>query len=81
MSQPTYFVQGCPTCGRRLHVLVEYLGRKVVCRHCRAPFVACDPASRRCDDGQPAQTLLHRANELLQRAAHGQQPRHQSRPK
>ena len=28
MPHSTYFVQGCPTCGRRLHVRVEYLGKE-----------------------------------------------------
>ena len=81
MSHFIYFVQGCPTCGRRLHVRVEHLGKKVVCQHCRAQFVASDPASRRCDDGQPAETLLHRASELLKHAAERVQRPGQSRPK
>jgi len=81
MPHPTYFVQGCPTCGRRLHVRVEYLGKRVLCQHCHGQFMACDPSSRRCDDGQPPQTLLDRANELLQHAT--QRPRHgrHARPK
>ncbi len=32
MSNPTYFVQECPTCGRRLQIRVEYLGKRVVCQ-------------------------------------------------
>jgi hypothetical protein len=62
----TYFVQGCPTCGRRLQIRVEHLGRRVVCQHCRAWFVACDPASSRyepSDDG-----VMRRVNELLEHA-------------
>ena len=43
MPNVTYFVQDCPTCGRKLNVRVEYLGRKVVCQHCRGAFVAWDP--------------------------------------
>ena len=38
----TYFVQSCPTCGRQLHVRVEYLGLPIMCRHCHAEFVATD---------------------------------------
>ncbi len=69
MSQGTYFVQECPTCGRRLHVRVEYLGRKVVCQHCRGPLVACDPASKRDVDSNATDVLLRRADELLQHAS------------
>ena len=81
MLHSTYFVQGCPTCGRRLQIRVEYLGRRVVCQHCRGHFVACGAGGRRCDEAQPAQSLLHRAEELLKRAAERTHaPRH-SRPK
>jgi hypothetical protein len=68
MSTGTYFVQECPTCGRRLHIRVEYLGRKVVCQHCRGQFIACDPASRRSDEANSADALLRRAEELLRHA-------------
>jgi hypothetical protein len=81
MPHSTYFVQGCPTCGRRLHVRVEYLGKKVVCQNCRGQFVACDGAGKRCGDGQPAGALLHRANELLKRAAEQVDRGRQSHPK
>jgi hypothetical protein len=43
MSPSTYFVQECPTCGRRLHIRVEYLGRRVVCQHCHGALIAADP--------------------------------------
>ncbi|MEQ8788115.1 MAG: response regulator [Pirellulaceae bacterium] len=68
MSRATYFVQECPTCGRRLQVRVWYLGKKVVCQHCGGQLIAADP------DGEPvvaAETqpagpsLLERADELL----------------
>ena len=36
MAGVTYFVQECPTCGRRLQVRVIYLGKRVACRHCGA---------------------------------------------
>mgnify|MGYP001163278066 CR=1 FL=1 len=42
MSQVTYFVQGCPTCGRASQVRVEYLGQLVQCRHCGGEFTAVD---------------------------------------
>ncbi|MDR1958663.1 MAG: hypothetical protein LBQ54_06425 [Planctomycetaceae bacterium] len=44
MSAVTYFIQSCPTCGRRLQIRVEYLGRDVSCYHCSARFPAdCTP--------------------------------------
>lgn len=39
----TYFVQPCPTCGRSLQIRLQYLGKKVVCRHCQGSLVAWDP--------------------------------------
>ncbi|MGL6194367.1 MAG: hypothetical protein ACRC2T_06045 [Thermoguttaceae bacterium] len=39
----TYYLQHCPTCGRSLQVRIEYMGRKVVCQHCRGAFIAMDP--------------------------------------
>lgn len=67
MSSPVYFVQACPTCGRRVQIRVEHLGRFVVCQHCRGQFLASDPASNRygsCDS-----VLMDRADALLKRAA------------
>ena len=69
MSQGTFFVQECPTCGRRLHVRVEYLGRKVTCQHCRGQLVACDPAGARYPEASAADDLLRRADELLRHAS------------
>ena len=69
MSNPTYFVQECPTCGRRLQIRVEYLGKNVVCQHCQGGLVAADPANMRCDRPEPAGALLRRANELLESVA------------
>jgi hypothetical protein len=66
MSNPTYFVQECPTCGRRLQIRVEYLGRKVVCQHCQGRFTAADSANFRCDSVESGQNLLRRADELLE---------------
>jgi len=64
MSSPTYFIEECPTCGRRVQVRVEYLGRQVVCQHCRGAFVA-DGTAGRTDPGGSVHPLLQRANELL----------------
>lgn len=69
MPNPTYFVQECPTCGRRLQIRVEYLGKRVVCQHCRGALLACDPASHRYPELSRADCLLRRVEELLQSAA------------
>ena len=77
MASATYFVQGCPTCGRRLEIRVEYLGRKVVCQHCQGTLVAIDPASAREGYVDRGSALMRRAEELLDSAA---QQDAQSRP-
>lgn len=69
MPRSTYFVQECPTCGRTVHVRVEYLGKRVVCRHCQARFEACDSAHGGCPPPGSGVALLRRAEELLQAAA------------
>lgn len=68
----TFYVQECPTCGRRLHIRVEYLGKKVMCEHCRGSFVARDPANASGDCG--SSNLLRRADELLESLAHRYPP-------
>jgi hypothetical protein len=65
MSNVTYFVQECPTCGRRLQIRVEYLGKKVVCQHCQGQLMATDPSNPRSDGAVPANALVRRADELL----------------
>lgn len=65
MSNPTYYVQECPTCGRRLQIRVEYLGRTVACQHCQGAFTATDPASLRNDRCEGSSALLKRADQLL----------------
>ncbi|NLX98201.1 MAG: hypothetical protein GXY83_18735 [Rhodopirellula sp.] len=69
MSNSTYFVQECPTCGRRLHIRVEYLGKAVVCQHCRGRLIARDPAGNRYGTGAMEDAVLRRADELLESAA------------
>ncbi|HEY4761193.1 MAG TPA: hypothetical protein VIH42_11490 [Thermoguttaceae bacterium] len=64
MSNPTYFVQECPTCGRSLQIRVEYLGKKVVCQHCHGALLAAD-STMRFDCGESNSSLLRRAEELL----------------
>jgi hypothetical protein len=63
-SRTTCFVQPCPTCGRRLRVCVEYLGRDIQCRHCHAIFTACDPETNPCCR-DPQGMWLQRVNALL----------------
>ena len=65
MSGATYFVQGCPTCGRRLQIRVDYLGKEVVCRHCAAKFEAFDSASGQELPSESSLSLLARAEELI----------------
>lgn len=69
MANSMYFVQECPTCGRRLQIRVEYLGRNVVCHHCRGKFTAQDPESYRYPGNNDAEDLLRRAEELLRDAS------------
>ncbi|REJ97397.1 MAG: response regulator [Planctomycetota bacterium] len=65
MSQSTYFLQECPTCGRNLRIRIAYLGRQVVCQHCNANFEACDPASAAYPPDKSGLAILKRADELL----------------
>ena len=69
MANATYFVQGCPTCGRRLQIRVEYLGKRVVCQHCQGKFMAMDPANSRGEYVDHGSALLRRADELLKSVA------------
>lgn len=69
MPRSTFFVQECPTCGRTVHVRVEHLGKRVVCKHCQARFEACDPASGVGPPPGSGVALLRRAEELLLQAA------------
>ncbi len=70
MPNATYFVQECPTCGRRVQIRVEHLGKRVVCQHCQGKFMAMDPASARGDIVPGGSALLRRADELLKSIAH-----------
>ena len=78
MPSATYFVQECPTCGRRLQIRVEYLGKRVACQHCQGTFVAAESVGQRGDQVDHGSALLRRANELLdsvaQRQLTGQRP-------
>jgi hypothetical protein len=69
MPGATYFVQECPTCGRRLQIRIEYLGKRVVCQHCQGTFAAADNSAARDESGDHGSVLLQRANELLESVA------------
>jgi len=69
MAGITYFVQECPTCGRKLHVRVIYLGKRIACRHCGAQFAACDPQSPDYPPADSSLTLLARVDQLLEASA------------
>ena len=69
MAGITYFVQECPTCGRRLHVRVNYLGKRIACRHCGAQFAACDPQSPDYPPADSSLALLARVDQLLEASA------------
>ncbi|MCA9263925.1 MAG: hypothetical protein KDA60_08735 [Planctomycetales bacterium] len=60
----TYYVQNCPTCGRSLQVRLQYLGKRVVCRHCHGEFIATDPESQSASSASDS-SILARADELL----------------
>jgi DNA-directed RNA polymerase subunit RPC12/RpoP len=76
MSRPIYYVQECPTCGRRLQIRVEYLGRQVVCQHCQGQLTAADPDNPPCDCGSSSSSLLRRADELLESISQQKALRH-----
>ena len=65
MSSGMYFVRECPTCGRHLYIRVEYLGKKVVCQHCHGKLEARDPAASGVGSFEAAESLMRRADELL----------------
>ena len=68
MSKATYFVQECPTCGRRLQIRVEYLGKRVACQHCRGQFDATEPSNRASQPSESSLSILARVEELLSSA-------------
>jgi len=64
VSGVVYFVQECPTCGRRLDVKVNLLGKKILCEHCRASFLATD-----CTE-DPESIFSCGHEDLMERADH-----------
>jgi len=62
MALATFFLQECPTCGRRLQVRVNLLGRNVCCPHCEAEFVS----SLNSEPGNSDRDLMTRVENLLE---------------
>jgi DNA-directed RNA polymerase subunit RPC12/RpoP len=67
MSQRLVFIQECPTCGRRLRIRVEYLGRKLACSHCRGKLIARDPAGP--EGAVSGSEIMVRAEQLLEESS------------
>ncbi len=65
MSRATYFLQSCPTCGRRLEIRIELLGKTLACSHCHARFEAQYRSDRAHDASMPAGSILDRVDQLL----------------
>ena len=65
MSRNVYFYQVCPICGRSLQVCVEYLGRMVLCRHCRGEFRATPMNDRHQASAESGSQPSCGADELL----------------
>jgi hypothetical protein len=65
MMKATYFLQVCPTCGRRLQVRIEYLGKVVACQHCHGRFEARDPETGGASAHDSSDQLIDRVEELL----------------
>jgi hypothetical protein len=63
-ARATFYIQQCPTCGRRLRICVEYLGKSIQCRHCRAVFTAC-ASEESSSSYQQQSALLRRVDQLL----------------
>ena len=81
MLGSTYFTQECPTCGRGLQIRVGFLGKRVVCQHCRGELLALDASSNRYQESRPAENLLRRADELLDTAQREKESFYASRPR
>ena len=72
MPGAMYFVQECPTCGRRLQIRVEYLGKRVACQHCQGTFIAAETSNLWGEPVDQGSALMRRANELLDSVAQRQ---------
>ena len=68
MGSSTYFFQECPTCGRSLEIRVEYLGKRLVCQHCRGELIASGPGDSALPANPSDSALLRRVDALLEEA-------------
>jgi DNA-directed RNA polymerase subunit M/transcription elongation factor TFIIS len=66
MPSGAFFIRSCPTCGRSLEVRVEYLGKRVSCRHCSAEFDTSDPPYYSDGASESSLNLLARAEQLIE---------------
>ena len=64
MMQTTFFVKECPTCGRKLQVRIEYLGREMMCNHCGGDFIA-DDTSNKAQRASTNESMITRIDDLL----------------
>ena len=64
MMQTTFFVKECPTCGRKLQVRIEYLGREMMCNHCGGDFIA-DDISNKTQRASTNESMITRIDDLL----------------
>ena len=74
MSQTTYFLNVCPTCGRKLQVRLEYLGREMMCNHCGADFIASD-AITTPEPEESGDAIIDRIDQLLDDEHNPSKPR------
>lgn len=66
MPSGAYFIRNCPTCGRSLEIRVEYLGKRLKCRHCSAEFLAADNSAAVANGSdRAARELMARAERLM----------------
>ncbi len=70
MPGRTYFYRPCPTCGRSVRIRVDYLGKLLICQHCRGQFVASDESlgAPIPSEGVSNLPLMDRAEKLLESA-------------
>ena len=65
MAWNTYFIQNCTTCGRRLQVRIVDLGKRLMCQHCGADFVAKDSHNESAAMFDPVSHWIGIAEEVL----------------
>lgn len=65
MPSGAYFIRSCPTCGRSLEIRVEYLGKRVSCKHCSATFDTSDD-NYSDPSSESSLNLLARVDELIE---------------